>query len=90
MTRKEQRDNLLKAATAIVNGAKASNRDLTADEATDVAAKIAEVRGIKPGVLIHATRVAVTGQGNSPGLFEVLGLIGRDRVVDRLAARCVG
>ncbi len=51
---------------------------------------LAEVRGIKPGVLIHATRVAVTGQGNSPGLFEVLELIGRDRVVDRLAARCVG
>ena len=40
--------------------------------------------GIKPGVLIHATRVAVTGQGNSPGIFEVLELIGRDRVVTRL------
>ena len=45
---------------------------------------LAESRGIKPGVLIHATRVAVTGQGNSPGLFEVLELIGRARVVARL------
>ena len=45
---------------------------------------LAESRGIKPGVLIHATRVAVTGQGNSPGLFDVLDLIGRDRVVARL------
>ncbi|MGH9254256.1 MAG: glutamate--tRNA ligase [Vicinamibacterales bacterium] len=41
-------------------------------------------RGIKAGVLIHATRVAVTGRTASPGLFEVLVLLGRDRVVARL------
>ena len=34
----------------------------------------------RPAPLIHATRVAVTGQAVSPGLFEVLELIGRDRV----------
>jgi glutamyl-tRNA synthetase len=45
---------------------------------------LAADRGVKAGVLIHATRVAVTGQGNSPGLFEVLELVGRDRVVQRL------
>jgi glutamyl-tRNA synthetase len=47
---------------------------------------LATAQGVKAGVLIHATRVAVTGQGNSPGLFEVLELIGRDRVVRRLDA----
>ena len=41
-------------------------------------------RGIKAGVLIHATRVAVTGRTNSPGLFEVLVLLGRERTVARL------
>ena len=46
--------------------------------------KLAEARGIKPGVLIHATRVAVVGQAVSPGLFEVLELVGRDRVTERL------
>jgi glutamyl-tRNA synthetase len=46
--------------------------------------KLAEARGIKPGVLIHATRVAVVGQAVSPGLFEVLELIGRERVIERL------
>jgi glutamyl-tRNA synthetase len=46
---------------------------------------VAEERGIKAGVLIHATRVAVTGQAVSPGLFDVLALVGRDRVVERLA-----
>ncbi len=46
--------------------------------------KLAEARGIKPGVLIHATRVAVVGQAVSPGLFDVLELVGRDRVTERL------
>jgi glutamyl-tRNA synthetase len=41
-------------------------------------------RGIKAGALIHATRVAVTGRTSSPGLFEVLVLLGRDRAVQRL------
>ena len=45
---------------------------------------VAEERGVKPGLLIHATRVAVTGQAVSPGLFEVLELVGRDRVLARL------
>jgi glutamyl-tRNA synthetase len=47
---------------------------------------VAAARGVKAAALIHATRVAVTGQAVSPGLFEVLALVGRDRVVDRLAA----
>jgi glutamyl-tRNA synthetase len=46
---------------------------------------VAEARRIKAGVLIHATRVAVTGQAVSPGLFDVLELLGRDVVLARLA-----
>jgi glutamyl-tRNA synthetase len=41
---------------------------------------------VKAGTLIHAVRVAVTGRGNSPGLFEVLELLGRDRTLQRLSA----
>jgi glutamyl-tRNA synthetase len=41
-------------------------------------------RGIKAGALIHAARVAVTGRTASPGLFEVLVLLGRERTVLRL------
>lgn len=47
---------------------------------------LAEERGVKAGVLIHATRVAVTGKAASPGLFEVLEVLGRDRVLTRLDA----
>ena len=46
----------------------------------------AEARGVKAASLIHAVRVAVTGKAVSPGLFEVLALLGRDRVHARLAA----
>ena len=45
---------------------------------------VAETRGLKAGVLIHATRIAMTGRMVSPGLFETLTLLGRDRVVRRL------
>jgi glutamyl-tRNA synthetase len=46
--------------------------------------RLADERGVRAGTLIHATRVAVTGQAVSPGIFEVLEVMGRDRVVSRL------
>ncbi|HXG89327.1 MAG TPA: glutamate--tRNA ligase [Vicinamibacterales bacterium] len=45
---------------------------------------LADRRGVKAGALIHATRIATTGRMVSPGLFEMLVLLGRDRVVTRL------
>jgi glutamyl-tRNA synthetase len=45
---------------------------------------IAETRGIKPAMLIHATRVAITGRTVSPGLYDVLELLGRDRACARI------
>jgi glutamyl-tRNA synthetase len=46
--------------------------------------QVAETRGVKAGVLIHATRIAMTGRMVSPGLFEMLVLLGRERVLARL------
>jgi glutamyl-tRNA synthetase len=45
---------------------------------------MAEARGVKAATVIHAVRVAVTGKTASPGLFEVLALVGRDAVRARL------
>jgi glutamyl-tRNA synthetase len=45
---------------------------------------VAAARGVKAATLIHAVRVAVTGQSVSAGLFEVVALIGRERVHERL------
>jgi glutamyl-tRNA synthetase len=36
------------------------------------------------GKVIHPLRLAVTGRGNSPGIFEVLVLLGRDKTLERL------
>ncbi len=47
---------------------------------------VADARGVKSATLIHAVRVAVTGKTVSPGLFEVLALVGRERARRRLAA----
>ncbi len=57
------------------------------DEATleQVLRQTAESRGVKAGVLIHATRIAMTGRMVSPGLFEMLALLGKDRVERRIA-----
>jgi glutamyl-tRNA synthetase len=46
--------------------------------------RTAEERDIKAGPLIHAARVAATGRTTSPGIFEVLALLGRDRAIARL------
>jgi glutamyl-tRNA synthetase len=48
--------------------------------------KVAAERDVKAGALIHAARVAVTGKTVSPGLFDVLSLLGRDRVHHRIRA----
>ena len=47
---------------------------------------VAEARGVKAAALIHAVRVAVSGKTVSPGLFEVLALVGRERTHARIAA----
>jgi glutamyl-tRNA synthetase len=47
--------------------------------------QVAASSGVKAASLIHACRVAVTGKAVSPGLFDVLTLLGRQRVHTRLA-----
>jgi len=42
-------------------------------------------KGIKAGVLINGSRVALTGQGVAPSLFAVMVALGRERVARRLA-----
>lgn len=46
----------------------------------------AEEKGVKAGVLINGSRVALTGQGVAPSLFAVMVALGRERVVARLLA----
>ncbi|MCL2878067.1 MAG: glutamate--tRNA ligase, partial [Acidobacteria bacterium] len=49
---------------------------------------LAERSGIKAGLLINALRVALTGQGVAPGLFEVTQVLGRERALARMRRLC--
>jgi len=46
--------------------------------------KFAEEKGVKAGLLINATRTALTGQAVGPGLFDVVAAIGKAQTVARL------
>jgi glutamyl-tRNA synthetase len=46
--------------------------------------RVADARGIKAAALIHAARIAATGKGVSPGIFEVLALLGKPLALSRL------
>ncbi len=46
--------------------------------------KLAEERGVKAGLLINASRAALTGQPVGPSAFAVFTCIGRERVIRRL------
>lgn len=45
---------------------------------------LADELGVGAGKLIHPVRVAVTGMAVSPGIFEVLVMMGRERTLERL------
>jgi glutamyl-tRNA synthetase len=48
--------------------------------------QVAEHAGVKAGVLINATRVALVGQAVAPPLFDTMVQLGQERVVRRLRA----
>ena len=53
--------------------------------AIDAAARVfAESRGLKLGKIAQPLRAALTGRTISPGIFEVMVLIGRDETLARL------
>lgn len=58
--------------------------DFTAASIEECVRAAAQDRDVSPGQLIHPTRVAVSGLTYGPGLFEMLEILGRDRVVKRL------
>jgi len=56
-------------------------------DACDYASRqVAEQGGVKAGLLINATRVAIVGQAVAPPLFDTMVALGQERVVRRLRA----
>ncbi len=56
------------------------------DACDHAARKVAEEGGVKAGLLINATRVAIVGQAVAPPLFDTMVALGQERVVRRLRA----
>ena len=54
-------------------------------DACDAALRsVAAAEGVKAGLLINATRVAIVGRAVAPPLFETMVVLGKDRVISRL------
>ena len=62
----------------------ASVSDFSASEIEKVFTSIIEKHGIKLGNLAQPVRVAMTGKTESPGIFEVLEIIGKEKTLKRL------
>jgi glutamyl-tRNA synthetase len=58
--------------------------DFSVSEIEKVFAFITEKHGVKLGKLAQPARVAVTGRAESPGIFEVLEIIGKEKTLNRL------
>jgi len=54
------------------------------DACDHAARKVAEEAGVKAGLLINATRVAIVGQAVAPPLFDTMVVLGQEHVVWRL------
>lgn len=77
---KPQTEEILRYAADAVAGAP----ELDEEHLKPVFQAGLEKFGVKMGDLMQPLRVAVTGTNVSPGLYEVLALLGRDRVLKRI------
>ena len=58
--------------------------EFSADEIEKILRQRAENEGVKAALLIHAMRMLVVGTPVSPGIFDVLALIGREKTIERI------
>jgi len=56
----------------------------TAEVAERELRKLAEEKGVKPAQIIHPVRLALTGIGIGPSLFELMELLGKETCIRRL------
>ena len=45
---------------------------------------MAEEVKLKPGQIIHPTRIAISGKTTGAGLFEMMEVLGKDKVIERM------
>ncbi|MDZ7362222.1 MAG: glutamate--tRNA ligase [candidate division KSB1 bacterium] len=62
----------------------AALREFSPQKAEEALRQLAGEMGLAASKLIHPARLAISGFGIGPGLFEMMALLGQDRVVRRL------
>jgi glutamyl-tRNA synthetase len=85
----ERAAGLLKAGSAdllaLVHGALAALPEWTAEATEQAVRGVSEAQGVKLGDVAQPLRAALTGRATSPGIFDVLVLLGRDESLGRIA-----
>jgi glutamyl-tRNA synthetase len=62
-----------------------SSPELNEKGLEEIFQEIVSLRGIKLGTLAQAVRVALTGKAASPGIYEVMKILGKDEALKRLS-----
>jgi glutamyl-tRNA synthetase len=75
----EAADRIRKVRDQLPDGAQWNH-----DELERSLRQLAEREGVGAGKLIHPLRVAVVGNSASPGIFDVMKLLGRERTLRRI------
>jgi glutamyl-tRNA synthetase len=91
----EAAERLLEGSAAAllgrVHGVLAALGDWTAETTEAAVREVADEAGVGLGKVAQPLRAALTGQATSPGIFDVLVLLGRDeslaRIADQVAAK---
>ena len=78
------KDEKLPALMTKVTEAFAALPDWNHDACDAALRGVAAAEGVKAGLLINATRVAIVGRAVAPPLFETMVVLGKDRVIGRL------
>jgi glutamyl-tRNA synthetase len=58
--------------------------DFTSSRIEEVCRQVAEERSLKAAQIIHPTRMAISGTTQGAGLFEMMELLGKERVLSRM------
>lgn len=69
----------------LVHGKMSALADWTAEATEQAVREVAEAEGVKLGQVAQPLRAALTGRATSPGIFDVLALLGRDESLARIA-----
>jgi glutamyl/glutaminyl-tRNA synthetase len=84
--RKVMKEGTLPLLEAAREALEAIDGGFGADRVEEALSPLPEALGVKPGRLYQPIRVAITGTAVSPGIFESLAVLGRERALERIDA----